>query len=83
MGQKITAIIENGLLRPMQPLELPEGRTIELEVVRMEEAPEARVRAWNKALQEFWDEADQLPEEWWDDYERGIQENRLNFQERV
>jgi predicted DNA-binding antitoxin AbrB/MazE fold protein len=83
MGQRITAVMENGLLRPTQPLELAEGGTVELEVIRRAESAEARVRAWNEALQEFWDEGDQLPQEWWDDYERGIQEDRLTFQERV
>lgn len=43
MSQRITAIYENGVLRPLAPLDLPEHSTLELDVeeVRMPGTPQA------------------------------------------
>lgn len=83
MAQRITAVVENGLLRPSEPISLPEGETVVLELVLPEEAAEARVREWDQALAEFWSEGDKYSEEWWNDFERDLKANRLNFEERV
>lgn len=84
MGRKITAVVEDGVLRPTEPLELPEGETLELEVVRLREpdqAREDRIRAFEQALDRFQEEARQLPREWWDEFERDLEANRVRFEE--
>lgn len=35
MNQSIQAIYENGILRPLQPLKLPEGSIVEIEIIRI------------------------------------------------
>jgi hypothetical protein len=44
---------------------------------------DACVREWDEALETFWAEGDKYPAEWWDEFERDLQANRLNFEERV
>jgi predicted DNA-binding antitoxin AbrB/MazE fold protein len=86
VGQKITATVENGVLRPSAPLGLPEGERFELEVVRplsLDAEAEARVRRLDEAFDAFWEEAAKYPQEWWDDYERDLRANRMNFEERA
>lgn len=40
MNGTITAIYENGVLRPLTPLSLPEHTRVELQIVRQTSAPE-------------------------------------------
>jgi hypothetical protein len=47
------------------------------------EAAEARGSALDHALDELQAEAAKYPKEWWDEFERDLQANRLNFEERV
>jgi predicted DNA-binding antitoxin AbrB/MazE fold protein len=35
MTQNIQAIYENGVLRPLAPLDLPEGSIVEIEIIRI------------------------------------------------
>ena len=35
MNQSIQAIYENGILRPLQSLDLPEGSIVEIEIIRI------------------------------------------------
>ncbi|HEX8737142.1 MAG TPA: antitoxin family protein [Pyrinomonadaceae bacterium] len=35
MNQTIQAIYENGILRPLQPLDLPEGSIVEIEIIKI------------------------------------------------
>jgi len=86
MTERITAVMEKGMFRPLQPVDVPEGRHVELEVVRLLPTVEDRelaVRQMDQAFQEFWEEAAQYPEEWWDEFQRDLQANRMNFEERV
>lgn len=85
MAQRITAVVENGLLRPTEPLSMPEGKIIELEFVRpaLTEADEKRIRELEQALDDLQAEGANYSDEWWNDFERELQANRLNFVERV
>lgn len=86
MGQRILATVENGVLRPSAPLGLPEGERFGLEVVRpvsLDAEAEARVRRLDEAFEAFWEEPAKYPQEWWDEYERDRQANRVNFAERA
>jgi predicted DNA-binding antitoxin AbrB/MazE fold protein len=85
MSECITAVVENGLLRPTEPLELPEGETVQLQVVRHhhEGQNEQRLQEMDAAFRAMWEEARKYPPEWWDEFERDLRENRLNFEERT
>jgi len=85
MGQRITAVVENGLLRPTEPLSMPEGKVIEIEFVRpvRTEAEKMRIRDLEHALDELQAEAANYSDAWWDDFERELQTNRVSFEERV
>ncbi len=53
MSQTITAIFENGLLRPTQPLELPEASRVRVTVEVLEENPGQKA-ANLAALEDLW-----------------------------
>ena len=86
MTERIAAVVENGLLRPLEPLDIPEGQEVELAVVRLiptadEEAED--VEQFVKALRELREEAARYPDAWWDDFQLELEANRMNFEERV
>jgi predicted DNA-binding antitoxin AbrB/MazE fold protein len=84
MSQRITAVVENGLLRPTEPLPIAEGKVVELELLGPVRSEVAEERIWNlaQALDELQAEAAKYPEEWWDEFERDLNANRVNFEER-
>ncbi|MBA3694628.1 MAG: antitoxin family protein, partial [Acidobacteria bacterium] len=47
MSQNIQAIYENGILRPLQPLDLPENKTVNISV--LDEAPNSEETMQEKA----------------------------------
>ena len=86
MTDKLTVVVEDGVLKPLEPVDLPAGRTIELQVVRVVPSSAEReqaVRELDEAFREFWAEASKYSDEWWDDFERDLQTNRLFFPERL
>ncbi|MCP9495187.1 MAG: antitoxin family protein [Pyrinomonadaceae bacterium MAG19_C2-C3] len=50
MSQRVTAIYENGVLRPLVPLNLPEHARVELNVEAASSAPAASAQAVRDAL---------------------------------
>ena len=85
MSETFTATIEGGVLKPKVPLGLPEGRELELAIVRLVPSPEedaADAAAFEKALDDWYEAAAECSPEWWDDFERELRENRMNFEER-
>jgi predicted DNA-binding antitoxin AbrB/MazE fold protein len=84
MSECITAVVENGLLRPTEPLELPEGERVELKLLRHSPAAGQPNDAdeFAAVLAAMREEAAKYPPEWWDEFERDLRANRLNFEER-
>ena len=79
--RQVKAVVEGGLLRPLEPLAVPDGREVEL-VVRVIPTPEEReekARRLENALAEFREEADKLGPEWWAEFERDINEGRTDW----
>jgi predicted DNA-binding antitoxin AbrB/MazE fold protein len=58
MTMTISAIYTQGVLRPVNPLDLPEGTQVELRVMQPTEA-----EAWRVRLSNFWDELDAVAQE--------------------
>ena len=80
MTTTIRAVVENGQLRPLEPLDIEEGRHVRLEVLDLGAPTDpARLRAALEALRES---AKEYSEEFRDEFQRDIRENRLNFPER-
>jgi predicted DNA-binding antitoxin AbrB/MazE fold protein len=44
MSEHIQAIYENGVLRPLQPLDLPEGSVVEIRIIKVLEESEKILR---------------------------------------
>lgn len=83
--KRVRAVVEQGLLRPVEPLDLPEGRTVTVEVAVAPPGDEvtARVGTCEDALDALQQEAGRYSDEWWDEFERELREDRLHFVERV
>ena len=84
MVKHVTAVVENGVLRPLEPLEIPEGREVEL-VVRLVPAQEEirrRIEAV-KAMQDTWPETDGELAEDWEAFHQELQENRAVAPDRA
>jgi len=84
IGTTILAVYENGLLRPVKPLPLPEGETVEITLARIKDGPSAqkeeqaveRIRA-ARTLEDWIAAANATPvEEDGYDLLRALQENR-------
>jgi predicted DNA-binding antitoxin AbrB/MazE fold protein len=56
MSQVITAIFENGLLKPDERLDWPAGTRVRLIVEAVASSPEDKEQAWQE-LEKLWDEA--------------------------
>ena len=83
MTERIAAVVENGVLRPLEPLDIPEGQEVELAVVRLIPTEVEDVEQFVKALRELREEAARYPEAWWDDFQRELEASRMNFEERA
>jgi predicted DNA-binding antitoxin AbrB/MazE fold protein len=84
MTERLTAVREGDMLKLVEPVDLPEGRQIELQVVRIlpdEQEAEKRVRSFLEAIAALQEEAARHPE-WWDELDREVKEHRLNIPER-
>ncbi len=84
MTATIEAVYENGILRPMGPLPLSEGQAVKLQMdyeVSSEQETE-RVERILALLQDVQEEAAKLPQEFWDLFDRELQESRMLFTER-
>jgi predicted DNA-binding antitoxin AbrB/MazE fold protein len=80
------AVLQDGALKPHEPLEIPDGQELELAVVRL--IPDAReeqesLGRLEETLRRIREEAAKYSDEWWDEFQRDIQANRVNFEERV
>jgi hypothetical protein len=85
MSETFTAVVKDGTLQPTEPLGMPDGSKVELRVIRRLPDPEERanhVRRFNEALDALQAEAAKYPDEWWDEFDRELRENRVNFEER-
>jgi predicted DNA-binding antitoxin AbrB/MazE fold protein len=86
MTRRVTAVVENGVLKPLEPLELPEGKCLEFDIEvddPLRPPAEEANRRFDEALEAVWREARKYPKEWWDDFDRELRENRVTFEERV
>jgi predicted DNA-binding antitoxin AbrB/MazE fold protein len=89
MSDTITAVVQDGVLKPRQPLDLPEGREVELQIIRLlptseeEPVPARDLQHLSRTLARIREEAAKFPAEWWDDFEEELRQNRMNFEERV
>lgn len=52
MSKGITVIYEKGILRPLQPLELPENSRLEIQIIEMADEPNGELMAARHALQQ-------------------------------
>lgn len=78
MAKILTAVVENGALRPVEPLDLPEGEQVELAILDRKPSSE-----FERSLDALQAEARRYPAEWWDEFDRELQENRVNFEVRL
>lgn len=63
MNEQIDAIYDNGVLKPLVPLSLPDKSHVKLTIEsRPEAAAAAKVASQIEALQQRWRELDQLPQ---------------------
>lgn len=53
MNQRIQAIYENGILRPLQPLDLPEGNIVWIKIIRILEDDASFIENIEKDLSEL------------------------------
>jgi predicted DNA-binding antitoxin AbrB/MazE fold protein len=80
----VKAVVQDGVLRPLEPLSVPEGREVEV-VVRVIPTPEERDEQhhrFRETLRRIREEAARYPDEWWDQFQRDIEGNRMNFGDR-
>jgi predicted DNA-binding antitoxin AbrB/MazE fold protein len=81
MPRKVTAIVRNGGFAPLEPLNLPEGRQVELDVTVVP-TPEEQTEKMERLLRNLGrlqEEAAQYPEEWWDDFQKELETNRFTI----
>ena len=84
MVKHVSAVVENGQLRLTEPLDLPEGREVEL-AVRVLPTPEEQeqdIAELEAALKELREAAAEYPPGMIEEFQRELQANRLNFPER-
>jgi predicted DNA-binding antitoxin AbrB/MazE fold protein len=63
MSQQIDAIYDNGVLKPLVPLSLPDQTRVKLTVETSSPAePNDKLAAQKAALRELWEEIDKLPQ---------------------
>lgn len=63
MPQHINAIFENGVLKPLEPLHLPDQARVRVSVVKAEgSVSEEKAKAQQAALQNLWREIDASPQ---------------------
>lgn len=79
MTRTIAAVVERGALRPKEPLGLAEGEEVTVTITR----PGVSEEEFERALDAAQAAAKEYPEEWWDDFDRELRENRVTFEERV
>ena len=73
MGKTIEAIYEDGVLRPVEPVELGEGERVQVTIEDL--APEIRRRM--VAVEAFESEFEDLSEEQWKEFEQAVQRRPL------
>jgi predicted DNA-binding antitoxin AbrB/MazE fold protein len=81
--RKMKAVVENGTLRPLEPLGLSEGAAVEVKV-RIPEpvrTPEERARSFREALDALQEEAAKYPDESWEQFEADINAGRTKWEE--
>lgn len=52
MGKGITVVYEKGVLRPLQPLEIPDNSQLEIQILEFSGEPNGELLAARRALQE-------------------------------
>lgn len=86
MVEKVRAVVQDGVLKPLEPLDIPNWQEVEVEVTSILETPE-ETRKRNleiiEALREWDEEARKYPKEWWDEFQRELQANRFTIPERM
>ena len=80
MLRTIRVIVENGLLRPLEALNLPEGAVLEGEVSvsGVGEDGDDNPRSLEEGLRKLQDALAKHPEEWWEQFDRGIAAGRID-----
>lgn len=56
MTQKVEAIYEDGVLKPLQPLALAEHQRVSVTIDELSESPEDALKAWQQIYEGFSDE---------------------------
>jgi predicted DNA-binding antitoxin AbrB/MazE fold protein len=79
MTRTFAAVVEHGVLRPKEPLNLADGQEVTVTL------PEPRMsnEDFERALAAAQAAAREYSDEWWNDFDRELRENRMNFEERV
>jgi predicted DNA-binding antitoxin AbrB/MazE fold protein len=62
MSQQIDAIYDNGVLKPLVPLSLPDQTRVKLTVETSSSEPDDKLAAQKAALRELWEKIDKLPQ---------------------
>lgn len=81
MALTFQVVMENGRLRPLNPLPLREGEQAEITLVFPEDVEPEETLA--EVLRDIREESDRHSPEWWDDFDQFIRDNRVNFVERT
>jgi predicted DNA-binding antitoxin AbrB/MazE fold protein len=70
MGKRIEAIYQNGVLRPLEPLDLPEGSIVKIRILEILGDADEFIKNIEKDLSEI--DADELK-----NLEEGLKNNRI------
>ncbi len=86
MSSKVRAIVDDGMLRLLEPLDIPKGRLVEVSVevstMNAGTTEEDEVLAFERALDAIQEAAAEHSEEWWDEFQQELAANRLCIPER-
>lgn len=82
MVLQLHAVVEGGELKSLEPIPLPDGTRVDGELVVTGEPGPTRAERFRRALEAWNEAASEYSEEWWDDFERDLQANRFNIEER-
>jgi predicted DNA-binding antitoxin AbrB/MazE fold protein len=85
MTDRITAVVENGCLRPNEPLDIPDGREVEVRITLMEtpEGEEQRKQRLLANLARLQGAAAKYPDEWWDEFQTDLRDNWFDTLDRL
>jgi predicted DNA-binding antitoxin AbrB/MazE fold protein len=85
MSVTFDAIVTDGVLKPQNPVDLPEGTKVRVVVVDGQETdgPEMSVEDEVRFWDEWLSEPSPVSDEEWEEFSRFLKEHRFNIEERL